>query len=537
MSGTRNCGGDTASHPPGFREWSVIGVLLIALVAVGLPLTLAITSGSISIPHNDSWAYSRIAVDFARTGSIHLINWNRASLVGQFVPLGPLGRLLVLQQCYVAVLALVTLGCVYQFFLARAEARTALVLTAVMMFFPGFGLLATSFMEDVPMLAGVFGCLVLGDVALRRNSQLVLVLAVLAGLWGFTVREQALAAPVAVLIAYYVQLRGSGERGLRSLSPLLTISVIAVSCVVAFEKWRRALPNSDTGNSHFSPHIFVNGCIASYFTLALLVCPVVLTRVDPRRWSRSATLVAGLTALLAVYGVIRLKSGLLLGNYFDRYGPYPAAGNGLRHPIPAVLWAAAVCIAVVSGVLLSGAVVTHWRQLDLPLGLFTVMTILGTVYEIAQGQQVFDRGMLVFIPAAALLAVESKRSVPRIRLRAEWGAVTILALVSLLVTMNGLAYDAARWHAAQQLHDHSGIPVSDIDAGLEWVGWHYTGVTVQSDTVNSLDDAFPGTRSCVVVSATPVSGVHVVATYTYRTWVIAGSSRIYAYQKAHCPTQ
>src|SRR5436305_13929403 len=77
----------------------------ILCLCVGWPMLLAVFTGSLAIPHNDAWAYSLIAEHYARSGSIQLVGWNRAALVGQIVVLGPLGGSIVVQNLFVAVLA------------------------------------------------------------------------------------------------------------------------------------------------------------------------------------------------------------------------------------------------------------------------------------------------------------------------------------------------------------------------------------------------------------------------------------------------
>ena len=62
------------------------GLLATLVIGVAGPLALAWKTGSIHIPHNDTWAFSRTAEIFARTGHIKLFNWNAMSLMGAIVP-------------------------------------------------------------------------------------------------------------------------------------------------------------------------------------------------------------------------------------------------------------------------------------------------------------------------------------------------------------------------------------------------------------------------------------------------------------------
>lgn len=89
-------GGSADSGAAGVRSrlrgWDV-PILLGAAVVLGvvLPLVVAFRTGSIHIPHNDSWTFSRAAQAFARTGHVRLFGWDAMALVGLVVAAGPLG--------------------------------------------------------------------------------------------------------------------------------------------------------------------------------------------------------------------------------------------------------------------------------------------------------------------------------------------------------------------------------------------------------------------------------------------------------------
>ena len=106
----------------------VVASMLAALsaLAVGAPLLVSWATGSLAIPHNDAWAYSRIAETFGSTGHIHLVGWNRPFLVGQVVPLGPLGRSVTAQHVLVAALAVVGLVATYVLLMPRVGRKGAI---------------------------------------------------------------------------------------------------------------------------------------------------------------------------------------------------------------------------------------------------------------------------------------------------------------------------------------------------------------------------------------------------------------------------
>ena len=59
------------------HQWQIV-VGASALVVVAL--TASISTGSWWIPHNDDWAFTRIAERFAQTGDTSLIGWNNMNV-------------------------------------------------------------------------------------------------------------------------------------------------------------------------------------------------------------------------------------------------------------------------------------------------------------------------------------------------------------------------------------------------------------------------------------------------------------------------
>jgi hypothetical protein len=229
-----------------------------------------------------------------------------------------------------------------------------------------------------------------------------------------------------------------------------------------------------------------------------------------------------------------------LGNYLDPAGPYWAAGNG--HPaaiFPDPVWWPVVAVACGSGVLLAGVLARQLPGVDPLLGLFLLLVLGGTVLTGVSGQPVFDRYWLMALPS--LLAVvlagrpelsggwsrwvrRPERLTARLPVRPLAGAVCAgLVLLTLAVTAAGLAYDTARWRAGRQMVA-SGVPADDVDAGLEWRGYHSAAGMAPGDDWN-----FPGTTPCYVVSAVPRAGQRPVRVLAYRTFLVAGTSRLWVY--------
>ncbi len=232
---------------------------LAVLIGVLLPVTVAALSGNLAIPHNDGWAYSRIAETFGRTGRIELVGWNRSTLLGQVVPLGPLARSIVAQQLFIAVCSLVFLTSVHELLLPRLGAARAGVATVVVALWPGYALLSTSFMGDIPALALAGVTVLVGTRALERDSPWLFVVAMLIGLWGCTVRLQAIAAPAAVALAFLLASRRGAPRRVVRTRPVLVLGVAVGLTAVFASTWsgsptcRTAIqPSSACGSTHWS---------------------------------------------------------------------------------------------------------------------------------------------------------------------------------------------------------------------------------------------------------------------------------------------
>ncbi|RKR90311.1 hypothetical protein BDK92_4681 [Micromonospora pisi] len=537
--------------------------LLIIVVA---PVALAVISGSISIPHNDAWSYSRIAQEFGRTGEIHLLGWNRSALVGQIVVLGPLAASITAQQIFVALLAGVAVLACYDLLAPSIGRLPASVAALVLAVWPELGLLGTSFMSDVPALAATLGCLALGRRALTGSSLPLLAGALTVGLWGVAIREQVLAAPVAVLLAALTSSPTPVRRGALSWRwSVLALGAAFGAGLLAFEWWRRSLAGDDPPaplpDGPVLPDVLDVG-VRGYFLLAIAVAPAVLAVARPWRWSPAALLVAAGTGALAllVWHDYHL-SGFLMSDYLLPSGPYPAVFRGERSMIGESVLRVLVLLAMVSGVLLAGLVVERGRRLPPLLRWFTLFTVGGLLATRAAGQTVFGRYLIVLVPVLLLIVLarreepsgsperaESSGAGDRVRrgfplgragVLAGIAAGTFLAALSLFVTAYGSALDAARWHAGERLVAE-GVPAAEIDAGFEWSGYYSPdGVEYAPKgavLLNWYSTKFARNPPCFAVASSAQSEPNwrLVRTVDYREYVVAGNARLWVYETGHC---
>lgn len=510
-----------------------LALAIVVVLGVGVPFVVALATGSLSIPHNDSWSYGKIAQIFAETGRIHLLNWNRTALIGQVILLGPLARWIWVQQAAAAVLAVIALLATYRVLARRLTPGRAVFGTALVAAFPGFGLLATSFMEDVPAFLAAVACLALADLAFERRSSTLLAVALVVGMFGTMIREEDLAAPAAVVIAALV------AWGRRKARTVVSMAIVLVVVTAVFEVWRDTLPYGDRPALTLTLHAGAIAVARGYLTLALLVCPVVFVSGVIRNLSRLGAVLAVPAALLGVASVAFLRGSVFLGDYLQSNGSYAAAYAGVRIVIPSAVMDILTAAALISGSLLPAVVVARWRDLDPLLRGVAILTTLGTIAECFLRQPVFDRDLLLLLVPATVLCLRAPAWTPRPYLRAV--PLVCLAAVSLLLCFNALARDAAVWAAANRLVAR-GTPATSIDAGLDWVGYHATTPAHHRSWKHPperdfWDRMFPRSKICYVVRLDSLRGRVPVERVEYRTYAVFGSSQINVYRLRSCPRQ
>ncbi len=437
-----------------------------------------------------------------------------------------------------AVLAAIALFTTYVLLRGFIPVPQALLGVAMVGFFPGFGLLATSFMGDVPTYLAIVLTLLAGERAVRQRSFRWLAVAAVAGVWGFLTREQAVAALAAILVSAFVSWQGTGLR--RRL--LLFTAAIGIFLVVA-ELWRQGLAHDQQPTLQIDGSAAAITAVKAYFTLGLLLLPATLLVVKPLRWS---LLWKGVALAVAVGGALFLHryKTLLLGNYLEQHGAYSSVLLGSRTVLPPWLWDLIQVGAWTGGVLMTGEVLFRLARLELYLLLFAGFTLLGTAFEIVVGEATFDRFLLPLIPVGVIVLLRDlpagRRQINRALAASALGA---LAVISLLITANGLAFDSARWSHAQAMVS-SGTNPRSIDAGLEWVGFHSPVAAVDAAAGpgrRSLpwyaQQLYPQAPECFVFSSSPAPGLgRLIRIIDYRTFLVWGRSQLFVYDTQRCRT-
>jgi hypothetical protein len=547
--------GASLDRDSGSGRQDILAIILLTLVLVGLPVAVGALAGSLVIPANDDWSYRRIALGLATTGNLRLDGITVMTLVGQILVVQPLLWLSGLQPSAFLVAGVLfavaaTLGA-YAFARTLLSSRSAALAAGTLALLPGYLAYDVSFMTDVPAMAAEFACLALGAVAIRCTERRTrwLIASAAAGIFAFSIREFALAAPAAVLLA--VLMRDGRRRS------LVVLALATAAACAAVYLWRRSLP--DPGPPLAAGSGDISQSIRAFSSLALVVAPAAL--VGALRWRhriRRRDLAVGfaITAVLLAAPAWQLLSGsglhrVTLGNPWSQVGsPAPRYLTGLRPLLfTQGTWGVVNGLAIVASIFVptvgAGIAAAHLRGaktrrvltegLGSPAGiglLFAVgtaagMVVYGTLTAVA------DR---YFWPLAVPVAMyflyrptESSAERPRrpdpvVALGLAGAAAAygvILGAVAVVLLLNAAAFNAARWNAGA-LFVRAGVPADRIDAGYEWVGYHATTPAYPRRPFYQM--WWPAFRPCVVISSSPqtLPDERLVGTTTYALRLVTG---------------
>jgi len=532
-----------------------------------LPLAIAGVSGNLTIPHNDSWAYSKIAQVWAETGEIDLVGWNRAALVGQFVFLGPLAHSVFVQSLVVCVFGILALVCLHEILrqagIPKRESGIAVIAFGL---WPGFSLLTTSFMEDIPAISvsllGVF----LAQRAIARNSSILFICSLISAAWSFSIRESGgIAVVLGIIVVATVFLH---SRRLFRVFVVMIASMVTLVLLGVFYLWRSAKPNADATHLALttkSLKFCTLVATVSFFELSCVVGPVILlsSRIQP--WRARSWVTASVTLCIGTLAWnLRGTTGFFLPNYLSRYGAYSVAWSPSEvFSLP--LWNCVVVFAICMGSIVMGQLATltnNSRQLlmickHVPVAVaFSTLTLIGVIIALLSTQGLFDRYLLPLLPILYISTLSSSdelnhrpcfgvtsilretRIVRWVRIRALFGAISIGLIfgISMAVSLNAWSRDATIWDIALK-NVSSGIPASSIDAGLAWIGWNSPG-----PVVNRQDDSPPWGRmfnlpqACMTLTSKEgaMGREQLVEILTYKTFMFIGKSNIYVYEEDNC---
>ena len=508
--------------PTSLDRRDVLALAILTFVGVGIPLWMVAAAGALSLPTIDDWVYVRGAESLRRVGNIDMPG-HTAAAIGQLVLVQPLLWLsggeawaFTAFGLLAASMAIVFTYLLGRRFLGRASATFAVLL---LLAFPGFEREVTSFMTDVPAYALSVLCLWLGTKWLQgQGGRTLLVASLGAGILAVSIREFAIAAPLAVILTAWF--RGA-PKDRAWLTGLLVFLVVAIAAVLAIaSNTNRIAPGAPKGSASLSL-AFLAGAFAT-INVVLLPAIILASRRRISGLTSGHVVIASVVTLLVVLS----PSGVLIGNYWTANGigsDLLLAGSRDMVFVGRV-WALFEQLAMFSTVLILAMffawatrnitrVGSSWRARVRAAGTIldwqaplTVFLALYAAELVAYTQfgPILDRYLFPVVPVAAILLLGgSKRPLEMGRgLALSHAAFAWLAVSALLLTANSIAYDAARWREGEAA-ESAGYDARTVDAGYEWVGYHAIGTVWSGEADFVLPwyyTAIPAELPCVVLS-------------------------------------
>lgn len=505
-----------------------VAIAALSLIGVGIPLWLATRAGAIGVPTLDDWLYMRAADGLLRTGVIQMVA-HSAAVIGQLLLVQPLlwlsGGEAWAYTAFGLVMAAVGIACTY--LLARRYVGTASATLVVLLVvaFPGFLRESASFMTDVPAYAMTALSLLLGVRWFQGDGgRVTLLFAVAAGLLAVSIREFAIAAPTAILVAAWARNRPDERWWLAWLTGISAVVIVLVLLVASGAN--RVAPGTP-GKSVILSFVFLG---AAFATLALALLPALVLFARPRLSTLRPQIIvaAAITSMVValaptgpILGNVWAPNGiggdLLLSGERDRiFGGrlWPlfeqlaifAAILGLTL-IFARAWPGPVRVGSIS--ILRSRALQIARASNAPLVLFLALYAAELVVYTPLGP-ILDRYLYPLVPAAAILLSRRRDETVGFgrSLAISHATFAGLAIAAFALAANSFIYDAARWREGEATIA-KGYDARSIDAGYEWVGYYTNQQEILEDEPFVLPwyyEAVPADAPCAIVSNSLLEG-------------------------------
>jgi hypothetical protein len=511
-----------------------------AAVAVAFFLTWPFAE----LPFSDDWSYAFTARQLAQTGHLTYNGWATAAII----PQAYWGALIIkvfgfsFTALRFSTLPFAMAAAAICYLLARRAALTpgpAVFASLTMSLGPMFLPLATSFMSDVPglmfMLLSLYALIRSGESAATPGRLSWLAIGALAALLGGMDRQIVWVVPLAILPYLMILRRRDG--GFLAAAGMAWIIVLlgAVGAMRWFNAQPYAIPETPLRESFGmildDPQRLWQTVLALWLTTAMLALPAMLpaSAVAARNLLSNLKDRRGLVALV----LILLAAAFLI--HFPRFVEMPWLGNMLtpqgiltrielpgRHPtvlpqwlrlgIGAIVWT--VTVLVISNTIeswpRSRAVAGQLRgRIAMPcIGIVALAYTVALLSRTGRAL-VFDRYVLPLAPLLAipmLLQWQNAAMQPRTR-RLTWRISTVVlglyVVYAIAATEEVLSLARARLEAMRRLQD-VGVPLTDISAGIEQLGWTQLQMVghINNPQIRNPSDAYQegsGLTPCIAV--------------------------------------
>jgi 4-amino-4-deoxy-L-arabinose transferase-like glycosyltransferase len=542
-------------------DWIAVGLLIA--VGTGLPLVAAIGTEALGIPHDDDWAYTRIAETLYHTHHLTSLGWGVMTLYGQIITDVPLLHLTAnanwsfgLYGAIFGAICLASSYCLARRFLPTSRALLAVCCVALA---PGFLAMETTFMTDVPALAMTTICLATGIAALDRAGRsrwVWLVLSMAAGIVGFSIRQFVVIAPIAVLASALA-------RSPRDWKPLLALGIATIAACLEILAWFHGIPGPHQSNDWvptWGAELSVVKLLGASVALAVLPASVLVIIVGNARSSVRIAAPIALVAIVALLVGLHADPGSpLIGDIFTKWGsPGALIAIGTRPELfpgadwTTIEWASWAALACAVAALLAHR--HHQRQtltlsrirswMGQPQGLLAIFVLgSGGFLALVAGSGVWDRYCWPIVGPLAVLILLRERPSPRGPMVNRVGLplfallIASLAFLQLAVSFNADAFDAARWRAGVTL-TRLDIAPRNIDAGFEWLGYYQPvpvkgGIPAGYPVYRWYEEMYSLPPLCGIVSSSPANfaGFSPAGSTTYKLLAVGGPlEHLYLYK-------
>lgn len=515
-----------------------IGLLLLWL------LLIIIINPIGDFPLNDDWCYGKSVKTLYEDGYLKLYNWGEMTLVGQvywgyfFAEI--FGFSFTVLRWSTLVLGFATIIGIYKLLtLAKLSRWAKLIGVLLCVMNPIFLSLSFSFMTDVPFMCVTIWAFYFFAKALKTDTWLPILWAILFCYFAFLIRQLAWVFPIVWLITFVIVKERNTKNILKAITPLLAVilfflifSYIMESNDLLQERYNTKFDLLLENIKGLRKGLLI--IIFSYFFesiayLGFLLLPIHLVYINRytfKGYKIAAVLwTVGITAYLMRLGKV-LPS---LDNIWIDFGVGPTtlydyAGNFTESPDPTAphwFWLLVTCLGIFSSVTL----IFHIREMvfsvfkkkkvdSLVVLSFVFFLVYLTPFLIVG---VYDRYLLPLFPIAIVfLGVNSPKVPQKIYQYCTCGFLGLLTWFSVSAVHDHLSWNRVRWEVLNKLTES--IPKEQIQGGVEYVTWYFFSEEQEKwwENVNE--------KYTLVFK--PNKHQHVVEQYEYSRW-LPGKGEMY----------
>jgi hypothetical protein len=555
-----------------WNKRDVISVLLLASAWLAVELFINPTG---NFPLNDDWAYAYSVKKLLHNGVFVLSDWTATNLFSQVfwgalfcLPFGFSHTALRLSTLVLALIGLIASYCLLRE--SRAPRGLCLMATLLLALNPIFLSLSNTFMNDVPFLSFAVVASVLSIRALRSDSLVAYLFAILALCIAVLARQTGLAIALAFACTCLVQNGLSKKSILKAGIPVAVVGLIQI----AYPRWLRMIAGEsyflgDQINTIFSElsagfiHMISNYAqivIYALVYLGLFLAPLLvlvvqqmLAQSSPRE--RKAIIFIPILTMLLLMPLLVLKHKLMpfIGNIFVDFGIGPVGQeNTYQTRAPQIFWYIVTCIGLLGAAVIGECFVLAIRRVIFrrgqsgylksyaaPFALFSLLFLflpLGALGLSWRG--VYDRYLIPLLPYLLFVVLTCTETPVSTRLRSK----SVLAAVLLLILYGGLAIGGTHdyllsnrivWQGINQLMEDRHIAPDRIRGGFEFYGSYLCKDRNRTSTRKEIAFAclWGNDKADYVLSFLPMNGYQEIKRYPFQMWLPPGQATVYILQK------